>query len=156
MIEAHRLLIDADSSKPAFAVGISRYLDAYPGFREAQPRIYVKFRPSGLEDPILALLDTGGHFCILNHEIVPLIRDQLTYRLDELVLHTARGPIRGELYILRIELIAEEGTSLEIDSTAFISPEWRAPNFIGYSGVLDRLRFAIDPRTNLFYFGSLR
>lgn len=156
MIEAHRLLFDTDASESAFAVGISRYLDAYPGQREAQPRIYVKFRPPGIADPLLALLDTGGHFCILNHEVVPLIRDQLTHRLDESVLHTARGPIRGELYILTLELIAERGANLIIDSTAFISPEWRAPNFLGYSGVLDRVRFAIDPRTNLFYFGSLR
>ncbi len=155
MIDTHRILISAESSERSFAAGTSRFLDAYPGIRETQPRIYVKIRPVGTDDPILALLDTGGHFCILNRDVVPLIRDRLTDRLDELVLNTARGPVRGELYILRIELIAEQGAGLEIDSTVFISPEWQAPNFIGYSGVLDRLGFAIDPRQNLFYFGPL-
>jgi hypothetical protein len=35
-----------------------------------------------------------------------------------------------------------------------LSPQWRGSNFLGYEGVLDRIRFAVDPRANLFYFGQ--
>jgi len=140
-------------AEDSFAVGASRYWDAYPGIRESQPRIYVKFRPYGTELPFLALLDTGGHFCFLNRDVAALIRDQLTDRLREFVLRTAYGPIHGDLYLHTIELVAEEGESLEITSTVFVSPEWRGPSFLGYSGALEHLRFAIDPRKNRFYFG---
>jgi hypothetical protein len=40
-----------------------------------------------------------------------------------------------------------------VDATIFVSPDWHGPNFIGYQGLLQRIRFAVDPETNLFYFG---
>jgi len=33
--------------------------------------------------------------------------------------------------------------------------DWPGPNFIGYEGLLQRIRFAVDPETNLFYFGQI-
>ena len=122
--------------------------------KEPHPRIYVEFRPAGAdpEPAFPALLDTGGHYCILNEEVATLVRDQLTDRLGEAILHTAHGKLRGELYILGIELIAHVGETLDLDVVAFIAPEWRGPSFLGYLGMLDRLRFAIEPETNRFYF----
>jgi hypothetical protein len=35
------------------------------------------------------------------------------------------------------------------------SPDWRGPNFLGYQGLLQRIRFAVDPEVNLFYFGRI-
>jgi hypothetical protein len=32
---------------------------------------------------------------------------------------------------------------------------WDLPNFLGLSGFLERIRFAVDPGSNLFYFGAL-
>ena len=52
-------------------------------------------------------------------------------------------------------LVAEDGESVEIEATVFVSPEWREGNFIGYSGLLERIRFAVDPDTNSFIFGAL-
>jgi hypothetical protein len=34
-----------------------------------------------------------------------------------------------------------------------VSAEWLAPTFLGYMGLLERIRFAIDPQANQFYFG---
>ncbi len=138
-----------------FATGSSRYLDARPGFDEPEPRIYVKFRLAGVELPFLALLDTGAHFCILNRDVSELIQDQLTNRLREVTLRTAHGPGRGELYRYPIQLLADEGENLDVTATVFVSPDWQAPSFFGYSGFLDRVRFGIDPRSNGFYFGPL-
>jgi hypothetical protein len=28
-------------------------------------------------------------------------------------------------------------------------------NFLGYEGLLQRIRFAVDPEVNLFYFGRI-
>ena len=43
----------------------------------------------------------------------------------------------------------------QVESTVFVSPEWPEGNFIGYSGLLERIRFAIDPGSNSFVFGAL-
>jgi hypothetical protein len=32
---------------------------------------------------------------------------------------------------------------------------WMHPSILGLSGCLEALRFAVDPKTNLFYFGPL-
>lgn len=60
---------------------------------------------------------------------------------------------------MAIGLEAEKGESLTVDATVFVpkleDQEWRHPNFIGLSGFLERIRFAIDPDNNYFYFGAL-
>lgn len=52
-------------------------------------------------------------------------------------------------------LRADEGESLRVEATIFLSPDWIGPNFIGYGGLLQRIRFAVDPESNLFYFGPI-
>lgn len=115
----------------------------------------MKFRPHGTDTLFLALLDTGGHFCILSHEVAEGIRDQLGDPFDSTELWTARGLIRGELHRHTIELIGESGQGLDIEATVFVSPDWIGASFLGYSGLLERVRFCIDPGSNRFYCGSL-
>ena len=136
--------------------GCAEYLDAHPEQQDTQARIFVKFRPRGVDRSLhfLALLDTGGCFCILHRDVADLLGEHLTSRLDRVKLRTARGLIQGDLHRHGITIIADAGESLEIDSLVFVSPEWEAANFLGYTGTLDRARFAIDPSRNLFYFTS--
>ncbi len=115
----------------------------------------MKFRPEGVDGWFLALLDTGAHFCILNRSVARLVEDRLTDHLGQSSLQTARGPVRGDLFLLRVTLVAELGKDLEIDAVVFVAPEWEGPCFIGYSGVLDRMRSAFDPNDNSYYFGRL-
>ncbi len=138
-----------------FATGSSEYSDNWPGLEEPLPRVYVKFQPEGADACFLALLDTGAHFCILNQEVTAAVSDRLTNSLGQTALLTTQGRIQGELFLHRIEFIAEDGDSLGIEATTFVPPGWRGPSFIGYTGVLDRMRFAIDPQRNRFYFGPL-
>lgn len=107
------------------------------------------------QSSFLALFDTGAHFCILHDEVVELIRGELDEPIGAMKLRTARGLMEGELYRHPIRLVAEVGRDLVIDSTLYVVPGWRGPNFLGYSGALDRLRFALNPRVNRFYFGPL-
>jgi len=153
LIERDDLL---DGSEEPFVTAASGYLDAHPNFEDPQPRIYVKFRPAGAKNPYVALLDTGAHYCVLAREIADSIRDHLTESIGETIFRTAQGLVRGDLYAHTVTLLAERGKPLDIDSVLFISPDWQAPSFLGYVGVLDRMRFAVDPRWNRFYFGPLR
>ena len=52
-----------------------------------------------------------------------------------------------------VSLVADEGESLDLDATFFVSADWRHGTFLGYSGLLEWIRFVIDPYRNLFYFG---
>ena len=134
--------------------GSARFLDAVPGGREPHPRIYVSCRMAGVDPGFLALVDTGGHFCILNQEVADQVRDQRVDGLGRVKLRTAYGLVEGELYSHRLTLVAGFGESVDIEASVFVSPDWKAPSFIGYSGALERVRFAVDPFTNRFYFGS--
>ncbi len=134
-------------------LGASEYLDSHPDLPEGHARIYVKFRPQGVSSDVffLALLDTGGIYCILNEDIADLIHDHLTDRLDRVTIRTARGPVRGDLYTHEITLIAEIGQPLAVEATVFIAPGWSAPSILGYTGMVERIRCALDPSRNRIY-----
>lgn len=135
--------------------GMARYRDSHPELDETQPRIYVKFRPSGLDISFLGLLDTGGHYCLLNQTVAHLLRDQLTDSLGQFWVRTAHGRLSGELYLHSITLLAEVGESVDVEATVFTPSDWHGPCFPGYAGALDRVRFAVDPLDNQFRFKAL-
>ena len=70
-------------------------------------------------------------------------------------LSTRLGLLHGALYRVPLSFSADEGESLDLEATVFLSPDWTGPNFIGYQGLLQRIRFAVDPDANLFYFGQI-
>lgn len=135
---------------------MSRYQDSHPDRREAEPRIYVKIQPAGLDVSFWTLLDTGGHFCLLNETVASLLGDQLIGEVGTFFVRTAYGPIEGPMYRHPVALVAEVGESLDIDATVFVPPGWQGPCILGYAGVLERVRFAVDPSTNEFCFSSPR
>lgn len=118
-------------------------------------RIYVPFRPEGAKTWFLALLDTGGHFCVLGPAVASALDRHLIGGLEQATLITARGRIEGRLYRHRIELLADEGDDLGVEATVLVSPDWKGPSIIGDTGILDRIRFAVDPPANLLHFGPL-
>ncbi len=137
-----------------FATGVARFLDALPEISEPLARIYVKLLLEGSEVALFALLDTGGHYLVLNQEVAESIQPGLTESLGKRTLHTSRGTIRGDLYTHRVTFLAEEGDHLDVETVLFRSPDWQGPNILGYSGGLDRFQLAISPNVNRWYFGS--
>ena len=141
------------SAGSTFAAGRSRYLDFDENQGEpAEARIHVRVEFDGAV--VLALLDTGAVWSVVDAELA----DELGFfaRDGEPKTLTSRaGKFEGRLVRAVTRLVAEEGESVEIEATVFVSPEWRAGNFIGYSGLLERIRFAVDPDTNSFLFGAL-
>jgi len=70
-------------------------------------------------------------------------------------LSTRLGTYEGYLIRLPIVLVADEGESLKMEGNFFVSDDWPSPvTFLGYSGLLDKIRFALDPQANDFYFGA--
>lgn len=85
---------------------------------------------------------------VLNAEIARRI-GLLDAQGEPLTLSTRTGKVFGKLVRAPVSLVADAGESLELDATFFVSADWRHGTFLGYSGLLEWMRFAIDPYRNL-------
>jgi len=137
-----------------FTSGRSKFLDNHPRFQEPTAKIFVKIAFPGLDDgAVLAQLDTGAAYSMLEPAISEALglfdREGKTTRIS-----TRLGTLSGRLIRIPLILAADEGISLDVEGTFFVSREWRGITFLGYVGLLDRLRIALDSPSNLFYFGE--
>jgi hypothetical protein len=132
------------------------YLDRSPEVPPTDPRIYLEVQPGTLPCPVLALVDTAAPWCIFTPAIGKILRESFEPESkSDVRLSTRLGWYWGRLYRGPLTFPVLEGEPMEIDATVFLSAEWPGDNFLGYEGLLQRMRFAIDPRVNRFYFGHL-
>ena len=136
----------------AFATGMSSYLDQDQRHPSETARILVEVEFDG--ETVLALLDTGASWSVLNAELAQEL-GLFEQEGASATISSRVGKIEGKLVSAKTTLVADEGESIEVESTVFVSPEWPDGNFIGYSGLLERIRFAIDPGSNTFFFDAL-
>jgi hypothetical protein len=143
-----------------FAVGATPYAYRPATDRDASPRVIVTIRLGDILTS--AFVDTGGVYLWCP----PHLADDLGVNLEDGdpvgPIWSARGRFEGVLLRVPLILLAEEGHSLVIESTVFIPrlklgeelPE-DFPLVLGMQGCLERLRFAVDPNDDTFYFGDL-
>ena len=135
-----------------FVSGVAGYVEQDPSLASKQTAPYVSILLRGNQDiAALARIDPATPWVVLNSEI----NEQMGLRVgpEQVDLHTAVGIMRGSLEICRITLAAERGSGLDVDATVFVCDDWTRGNFLGYSGLLQRIRFALDPQELKFYFG---
>jgi hypothetical protein len=142
-----------------FAVGSTIYDDHYQG-DEKQNRIVLTISPEKAKDSTTKMIvDTGAPWCILDPELAEnwdLTSEAGSAPITKLNI---RGEVRwGHLIRTNIILQATNGEEQTVEATFFVpilgSEEvWNYPNFLGLSGFLDRIRFAVDASENAFYFG---
>ena len=103
---------------------------------------------------VLALLDTGAAWSIVDTEVADALG---LFEEDgsQVTISSRVGRVTGKLVRVNATLVAEDGEGVELESTVFVSREWSHGSFVGYSGLLERIRFAIDPDSNSFFFGAL-
>ena len=139
-----------------FATGKVRFSDRDGTIWDSEePRILVRVKAEPDSESFLAVVDTAAPWCILRPGSDPNLRRNLEPLNLQVILSTRLGRFRGDLYRGELTIFADDGEPLTVDATIFLSPDWQGPNFIGYSGLLQRIRFAVDPAKNLFYFGPL-
>jgi hypothetical protein len=121
--------------------GQARY---YPDWSDNGRRLLVAiaFRVEGLAPPLHGLLDTGSHWCLLPASLAAQLGCELEPDPDEVPVQTRYGPLRGRLERLLIYLLAEEGETLDLQATFFITADWPGPPVIGWKGCLERISFA--------------
>ncbi len=137
----------------SFATGKATYYDTDLSNLNRQNAIYPQIiLPLGTGISVYALVNTGAPYCIFDNEITQMLG--LDFSAGEPIeLSTRVGKISGTIQRLPITLAAEEGNSLEIDASVFVSEQWYYGHFLGYSGFLERFRFVVDPATNSLFFG---
>lgn len=104
-----------------------------------------------------AIVDTAAPFPICAPAIARLIPASDLERIEPFKLLTQFGGFEGALYRMPITFLATNGDDLEVDATVFIpdsAKDWpNRPFYIGLTGCLEHMRFALAPATNLIYFG---
>lgn len=136
-----------------FTSGLSRFYDQHPRFTEPTAKVYVKIAVAGFDVPLLAQVDTGAAYSTLETQVAEAL-GMLDLKEHPTRISTRLGAIGGQLVSLPITLIADVGESLDLEATFFISREWTGATFLGYTGLLDRLRIALDAPANAFHFGD--
>ncbi|HZF11389.1 MAG TPA: hypothetical protein VFE33_21575 [Thermoanaerobaculia bacterium] len=137
-----------------FCCSRSRFEDQDRRASEPTAKIFVAIRLPGVSTLLWAQLDTGSAWSVLDPETAEAAGISAEDGIAQVLL-TRLGPIEGRLVKVPITLTADEGESLDLEGTFFIAPAWPpGKSFLGYSGLLDSIRFALDPAANHFYFGA--
>lgn len=134
-----------------FATGRAQYLDRDPARSLPSAKIHVGIK---LDDSVvtLAVLDTGADWSVIQTEVARAL-GLLDLDGEPKSISTRLGTLHGKLVRVDAELVAEEGESVQLSSTVFVSEDWPDGTFIGYHGFLERVRFAVDPEKNALFFG---
>jgi hypothetical protein len=135
-----------------FASGYSKYSFVPP----QDPKLNVRIEVDVIQT--LAVSDTAAPFLVCNLWLASQLDFSKFDRIGSTRIGTNRGPLIGDLDRLPLRLLASEGSAVEIQATAVIpgfdQDHWRdAPTFLRFRDCLERLRFAIDPSEEKFYFG---
>jgi hypothetical protein len=129
-------------------------LDSPPGSPERTSKIFVKIQAESIDGVVFAQLDTGAVWSILDAEIAEIL-SLLGGEGEPVTMSTRLCEVNGRLERTSLAIVADEGESISVEATVFVSPDWHAGNFLGYGGLLERVRFALDASDNSFYFGSI-
>ena len=137
-----------------FTTGRSLYSDRALGSEEPTANIFVKIGIEALPGPIVAQLDTGAAWSMLDAEVAEAM-NLLGGDGEQAPISTRLGRVVGHLERTDLEILADDGDSLTVQATVWVSPEWHGGNFLGYAGLLQNIRLAVDPSDNSFHFGPL-
>lgn len=136
-----------------FTTGRAKYLDRAVQTEEGSAKIFVRIEPEGFGGSLLAQLDTGAAWSVLNTEIAEAL-GLIGGDGEQITIGTRTGVIEGRLEDATLTILAEDGESIVVNARVFVSQEWTGQTFLGYMGLLEKVRFAVDPQANDFYFGS--
>ena len=140
-----------------WSTGVAQFFDHLPEAPGTATNIVVRCSIPPSPFDFHAIIDTAAPWSILQFDLASRL-GLPTGGGEAKTLRSWRGTYDGVLERIQIEIPADEGNSLITESTVFVAADWTGPNhpnFLGWNGVLERLRFAIDPGNNSFHFGAL-
>jgi hypothetical protein len=133
----------------------ARGLTPYSYVPEESPRLQIEIEIEGQR--LSAAVDTAAPYFVCNLAVAEPLGITGGEHVGAVTLSTRKGRTRGTLYRTVVGLMATEGQSVEFEVTTFVPDDetWNEePLFLGLFNCLDRVRFAVDPATETFYFGK--
>jgi len=153
------MLLNFSNGEP-FATGAVGYTFRPATARENLNRLILQVEIEGIQTE--AMVDTGGVFLVCPPQIANLMQLDESDSLGEETIGIRGSDVPGRLHRVNITLLVEEGQSIAVEVTALIPKDTREerwfselPCYLGLHGCLERLRFAVDPSTDTFYFGPI-
>lgn len=145
------------SNGEPFATGAIRY-DYRPATeRETTNRMILAIDIEGYITE--AVVDTGAPYPVIAPRVARQVGLDRVTPLEREVMLIRGIRMEGGIVRLNMTLPADLGEDLTVDATAFIPDReeyWgNFPSFIGQIGFLERIRYAVDPAKDTFYFGLL-
>ena len=141
-------------TNPPIFTGKQTFQDDNPKYERSSSSVYLPLmlEIEGLPIEMLALVDTGAPYCIFDPEVAEMLNIHHDDGMPE-VVKSRMGTKPGSLHTVRVTIPAEQGDALSLDAMVFVPEEWTAGPFVGFSGLLQRISFAVTPHDNQFYFG---
>jgi hypothetical protein len=156
-----RRLLIANDNGPAssWSMGAARY-QIGKRTQEGMLVVAVDCRVADVGEEVSVLLDTGAEWSIFGGVLASRLLDQTGSLGDSPVsMSTRLGRIRGKYCEVPVMFLADAGEPFEIAATVLLAPEWEGPPVLGYRGLLERIRFALDPGVTdadqWMYFGAV-
>jgi len=106
-------------------------------------------------DRVDALLDTAAEWCVISTRAAEMAGYPIDTRCRQSLMSTRFGTLQGTIERIPLTIPADEGEHLTLEATWFVSPDWAGPVVLGWRGLLERIRFAVDPDAQKFYFAGL-
>ena len=123
---------------------------------ERLTRLFVPVLVEGIATD--AVVDTGGAYLIPDTQTAARLGLDPDDALGAGTLRVRGTRYHGTLHRVSLTFPALTGDDVTIEATAFVpdlspSEVWPLPTYLGWQGCLERLRFAVDPVAELFFFG---
>lgn len=149
------LLTLADGA--VFARGSTRFSrSVIPG--STLPRIFIDVAVEGVVT--IAAIDTGGAYLVCEPQVARKAGLRPASSLGRQIVNIRGQSYPGHVYRQGIEILAQRGEVLRFQGIVFV-PElapgetWGLPSIMGFQGMLEFIRFAVDPLDDTFFFGRV-
>lgn len=100
------------------------------------------------------LLDTACHTCVMSTATAEEVGWEPSSDLERRRIDTRLGQFTGLIDRIDISFRGFNDRSLVVDCTWLIIEGWPGPTIMGWNGCLERMRWAVEPMDNWFYFGA--
>jgi hypothetical protein len=105
-----------------------------------------------------ALVDTGAQWSLIGGDVADALGAEIGEPLEAIRMQTRFGVMTGCFHRVEVTLLADEGDDLLVPATVMVAPDWPGAIVLGYRGLLERVRLALDPgdahRDPWLFFGT--
>jgi hypothetical protein len=116
--------------------------------------VAVAVRIGDERDTSVLLFDPACEYCVISQALARAAGWQFSLDLPAQGISTRLGHFDGVIDRMALTFVGVDDEELPVDATWMIIADWPGPTVLGWRGCLERMRFAVDPLDNWFYFAA--